>query len=292
MAIEPHDGASLPDALVENNPPSDDPVGQGDDHLRLLKITVKNFYTQYIADLLAATGRLGVLEAYAALGNADLLDGQHGAFYQNADNLNAGTVPAARLSGTYGINISGTAQNAIYAIDAAHAVNADNALLSANSTLFAGKTLAEVQAGAPISFSKSEVGAVTFSTAWTQVLEYVLPGALAEEKMAVGKLTMDVAVANNNILYFDTMVVAMPSGALVARGGGHGLEMTHPGTQGGATLTNAPGTLTPGFPAGGGNQIVMPVIGHLPAGTTSLQVICRAGTTSTVTAKVLKGRLI
>lgn len=29
--------------------------------------------------------------------NADLLDGQHGAFYQNASNLNAGTVPAARL---------------------------------------------------------------------------------------------------------------------------------------------------------------------------------------------------
>lgn len=29
--------------------------------------------------------------------NADLLDGQHGSFYQNASNLNAGTVPAARL---------------------------------------------------------------------------------------------------------------------------------------------------------------------------------------------------
>jgi hypothetical protein len=29
--------------------------------------------------------------------NADLLDGQHGSFYQNASNLNAGTVPVARL---------------------------------------------------------------------------------------------------------------------------------------------------------------------------------------------------
>ncbi len=29
--------------------------------------------------------------------NADLLDGQHGAFYRNASNLNAGTVPVARL---------------------------------------------------------------------------------------------------------------------------------------------------------------------------------------------------
>jgi hypothetical protein len=35
--------------------------------------------------------------------DADLLDGQHGAFYQNAGNLNAGTAPAARLgTGTPG----------------------------------------------------------------------------------------------------------------------------------------------------------------------------------------------
>ncbi|MCG3125290.1 MAG: hypothetical protein CHACPFDD_00108 [Phycisphaerae bacterium] len=32
---------------------------------------------------------------------ADVLDGQHGAFYQNASNLNAGTVPLARLAGAY-----------------------------------------------------------------------------------------------------------------------------------------------------------------------------------------------
>ncbi len=40
--------------------------------------------------------------------NADLLDGQQGSFYQNADNLNTGTLPAARLAtvnsntGTFG----------------------------------------------------------------------------------------------------------------------------------------------------------------------------------------------
>lgn len=32
--------------------------------------------------------------------NADLLDGQHGSYYQNADNLNAGTLPAARFDDT------------------------------------------------------------------------------------------------------------------------------------------------------------------------------------------------
>lgn len=41
--------------------------------------------------------------------DADLLDGQHGSFYRDASNLNAGIVPIARLSGTYNINISGRA---------------------------------------------------------------------------------------------------------------------------------------------------------------------------------------
>lgn len=49
--------------------------------------------------------------------DADLLQGNNGAFYQNASNLNAGTVPAARLSGTYGISISGNAATATLAND-------------------------------------------------------------------------------------------------------------------------------------------------------------------------------
>ena len=46
--------------------------------------------------------------------DSDLLDGQEGSFYQNADNLNAGTIPAGRLTGTYNIDISGTADSAKY----------------------------------------------------------------------------------------------------------------------------------------------------------------------------------
>lgn len=38
--------------------------------------------------------------------DADLLDGQHGAFYRNASNLNAGVINAARLSGHYGITVN------------------------------------------------------------------------------------------------------------------------------------------------------------------------------------------
>lgn len=41
--------------------------------------------------------------------DADLLDGQHGSYYRNAGNLNAGTVPSARLSGSYSISITGNA---------------------------------------------------------------------------------------------------------------------------------------------------------------------------------------
>lgn len=44
--------------------------------------------------------------------DADLLDGQHGSFYQNASNLNAGTINDARLPATISSDITGTAANA------------------------------------------------------------------------------------------------------------------------------------------------------------------------------------
>lgn len=43
--------------------------------------------------------------------DADLLDGQQGSYYLDSSNL-TGTVPAARLSGTYNISISGNAATA------------------------------------------------------------------------------------------------------------------------------------------------------------------------------------
>ena len=44
--------------------------------------------------------------------DADLLDGQHGTYYTSATNLLTGTVPSGRLTGTYNIDISGTAATA------------------------------------------------------------------------------------------------------------------------------------------------------------------------------------
>lgn len=64
------------------------------------------------ADGAVITGNLTVDSLTVAGGgsgsgfDADLLDGQHGAFYQDASNLNAGIVPAARLTGTYAIDVS------------------------------------------------------------------------------------------------------------------------------------------------------------------------------------------
>lgn len=42
-----------------------------------------------------------VNDGIGSLLDADLLDGQEGSFYQNASNLNDGTIPAARISGQY-----------------------------------------------------------------------------------------------------------------------------------------------------------------------------------------------
>lgn len=47
--------------------------------------------------------------ASAGAVDADTLDSLDSTYFRNASNLNAGTVPAARLSGTYGIDISGDA---------------------------------------------------------------------------------------------------------------------------------------------------------------------------------------
>jgi|GEM_PF-2212594 len=54
------------------------------------------------ADLTAAEilTALKTVDGTTSLLDADLLDGQEGAFYQNAGNLNAGTLPAARFSDT------------------------------------------------------------------------------------------------------------------------------------------------------------------------------------------------
>jgi hypothetical protein len=81
-------------------------------------------------------------------GDADLLDGNDGTFYRNANNINAGTLSATRLSGNYTINITGsvlgnaatatTATSASFATTATSASFAQNANLAATASFVSG----------------------------------------------------------------------------------------------------------------------------------------------------------
>lgn len=85
--------------------------------------------------------KLKAVDGAASGLDADLLDGQQGAYYLSASNLNAGTVPVARLSGIYSIGISGNAATAsklasTYSLSlAGHASGTVNMDGSANATL-------------------------------------------------------------------------------------------------------------------------------------------------------------
>lgn len=61
---------------------------------------------QSASEILAA---LLTVDGAASTLDADLLDGQQGSYYQNATNINAGTLASARLSGTYSISVTGDA---------------------------------------------------------------------------------------------------------------------------------------------------------------------------------------
>jgi hypothetical protein len=73
--------------------------------------------------------------------DADLLDGQHGSFYQNASNLTSGTIPAARVP-TLNQNTTGSA-----------------ATLSTARTLTIGSTGKTFNGSANVSWSLAEIGA-------------------------------------------------------------------------------------------------------------------------------------
>lgn len=185
MAVEPFDPSSLPDVLEKSLPLSDDPIGQGDDHIRLLKTVVQNMYNDYLSEKLIWDGRLQALEAMVSAGvanDAARLGGQLPAFYRDAGNLDAGILDAARLSGTYGINITG---NAATATSAAVALTANHAN---DSALFNGLTLAQVQSSFQgTSVSASAAGAVTLNTTPTSILTASFT-ASADDRLAIVRI--------------------------------------------------------------------------------------------------------
>ena len=91
--------------------------------------------------------------SYAA--NADLLDGQDGTFYRNADNINAGTLGTGRLAGTYAIDISGDA-NTLDGNDGTFYRNADNINAGTlNVNRLAGTYTIDIAGGAATATSAS-----------------------------------------------------------------------------------------------------------------------------------------
>lgn len=144
MSVELITLGSLPNELDSALPAGGDPKAEGDDHIRNIKITLKNFYSVWVSTNVDT--RLLALEAYIVTGDSITLNGQPASFYQNADNLNAGTVPVARLTGTYNINISGTAANATNAVDAVHSLTSDVATLASAAESIGGLTAAQIAA--------------------------------------------------------------------------------------------------------------------------------------------------
>ena len=102
--------------------------------------------------------------------NADLLDGQHGSFYQNASNINAGTLDPARLSGTYNISVDGAAgslANLANVGDVSNGVPVSGMILRWNGSTWYGAnspgrrfTLSTTAAGLnPNSYALASIGA-------------------------------------------------------------------------------------------------------------------------------------
>jgi hypothetical protein len=82
----------------------------------------------------ASYALFAITSSFATLAaDADNLDGNDGTFYRNANNINAGTLPATRLSGNYTINITGSVLG-----NATSASFAQNANLAATASFISG----------------------------------------------------------------------------------------------------------------------------------------------------------
>lgn len=118
--------------------------------------------------------------------NSDFLDGQHGSFYQNAGNLNAGTLQAARLPAFSGGDVTSTAGTV--------------ALILANSG---------VTAGTYRSVTTDAKGRVTAGTNPTTLAGYGITDALDTSGAAQtksGNLTVNSALTSGGAFYAATTV--------------------------------------------------------------------------------------
>lgn len=117
MPLEPISPSSLPDALNELYPDGTDEMSFGDNHLRGVKIVVRNARAAQQAFFASSYARLQAVQAIidGVAVDADKLGGQESLYYLTGDNKTAGILASARLSGTYDIGISGNAATATLA---------------------------------------------------------------------------------------------------------------------------------------------------------------------------------
>jgi hypothetical protein len=126
-------------------------------------------YTDALVTAAALLAKILTVDGAGSGLDADLLDGQHGAYYLNAGNLNAGTVPLAQIpatltgksadqldgydagNGAGQIPISNGAMNASlqagYATSAGSATNATNATNAANADTLDGRHRLQIYDG-------------------------------------------------------------------------------------------------------------------------------------------------
>ena len=228
MTVEFIDANSLPTALDATLPLPGDLKKEGDDHIRNLKLVMKKFYADYLALVASADLRFDALEAFASIADADTLGGNSSGYYTNASNLATGLVPADRLSGTYNINISGTAANATEAAHAAAADTATTATTAGNALKIGGLAAANVVNALQV-YENSTASLIeyteahTFTTVTKDILTVPIT-PMAVPRVVVGECSMSciIPVKDPPILHqpADTVeataelaLFALPSGA-------------------------------------------------------------------------------
>lgn len=152
--------------LVVTNPTGADDYATADDHIRLLKSTTKNTFPNITGAVLPTQVELNLLDGLtgtvwtsdndgaASTLDADLLDGNSSAFFQNANNINAGTLAVARLDAT--VLLDGDIGSLVQAFDAQLADIAglavtDNNFIVSNGTNWVAETGATARASLGVS---------------------------------------------------------------------------------------------------------------------------------------------
>lgn len=129
--------------------------------------------------------------------DADVLDGQQGSYYRNASNLNAGTVPLARLSGTYDIGITGTAKTAINANNAVNLNNQPASFYLNAANMDAGiLPVARLSGTYNIHVTGNAASATKLQTARSIILAGDVSGTVLFD--GTGNATMTTTVANDS----------------------------------------------------------------------------------------------